>query len=162
MGGSTPFQIDANFGLPAGLLEAVVQSHEWVKLPSGGVEHVHGNGEGSSLEPAFTGDRNKAPLVRLLPALPAQWASAGGPGSAKGLTARGGFVVDVSWDKNAKLQSAHIKSKIGGPVCITSGTHVIGRAGAATGGSISIAGAGSGEFVCMQTKAGHTYVVTPR
>ncbi len=53
--------------------------------------------------------------VHLLPALPDAWAD----GSVKGLCARGGFVVDMSW-KEAKLDVAQIQSTIGGVLRIRS------------------------------------------
>ena len=49
--------------------------------------------------------------LHLLPALPRAWRK----GEARGLCARGGFVVDLSWDNNA-LSSAKIISRLGG-VC---------------------------------------------
>lgn len=47
--------------------------------------------------------------IYLLPALPDQWAS----GEIKGLVARGGFVVDITW-KNKEITQLKIQSKLGG------------------------------------------------
>jgi alpha-L-fucosidase 2 len=47
--------------------------------------------------------------IYLLPALPDNWAS----GEIKGLVARGGFVVDISW-KNKEITHLKIQSKLGG------------------------------------------------
>lgn len=47
--------------------------------------------------------------IQLLPALPTVWKE----GSIKGLVARGGFVIDMTW-KNNKVSTLKIYSKIGG------------------------------------------------
>src|SRR5690348_13510737 len=69
------FQIDGNFGTPAGIVKSFIQSHESVKIGT----HSH-----DSLEAAYTGELNKATLIRLLPSVPAAWAANGG-GSFNGM-----------------------------------------------------------------------------
>jgi alpha-L-fucosidase 2 len=73
-----PFQIDGNFGAPAGIVELLVQSHQG--------------------------------FIDILPALP----SALPDGHIRGVCARGGFELDMSW-KGGKLDKLSILSKAGGP-----------------------------------------------
>jgi alpha-L-fucosidase 2 len=54
--------------------------------------------------------------IRLLPALPDAWAS----GSVRGIRARGGFDVAMSWENN-RLKTSTIYSKIGGKTIVVSG-----------------------------------------
>ncbi len=55
-------------------------------------------------------------VVRLLPALPADWAD----GEVHGLRARGGLTVDVVW-RDGRLTSARLVSTVAGPVSLAAG-----------------------------------------
>jgi alpha-L-fucosidase 2 len=80
----TFYQIDGNFGATSGISEMLLQSH--------------------------LKDENGNFIIHLLPALPSKWPS----GEIKGLRARGGFIVDITWN-NGKLTSAKIFSGKGLP-----------------------------------------------
>ena len=60
--------------------------------------------------------QSHAQKIQLLPALPAAWAT----GSLKGLRARGGFEVDMTW-KDGQLTGATIHAKSSGPVEVVYG-----------------------------------------
>ena len=69
-----PFQIDGNLGMVGAVCETLVQSHET-------------DGDGKV-------------VIRILPAIPPSWRE----GFARGIRARGGYTVDLSW-KCGKLES---------------------------------------------------------
>jgi alpha-L-fucosidase 2 len=96
-----PFQIDGNFGATAGMAEMLLQS-QWTKTETG-------NAEAGKPE-------TKVRILDLLPALPREWPT----GSATGLCARGGFVVDLDW-KDGALTRAVIHSRLGGSCCVRYG-----------------------------------------
>ncbi|WP_353125591.1 glycosyl hydrolase family 95 catalytic domain-containing protein [Parapedobacter pyrenivorans] len=89
-----PFQIDGNFGATAAIAEMLVQSHVPLK--------------GNRFE------------VHLLPSLPTDLAN----GSIKGLRARGGFAIDLSWE-NGTLKEARIFAEKGGKLTLRLGGRVV-------------------------------------
>jgi alpha-L-fucosidase 2 len=132
-GPPAPFQVDGNFGGIAGMAEALLQSHETVSSPGQNGTQAH--------------------LLRLLPALPKAWGQGSG-GYAKGLLARGGFEVDISWSSTGKLISANITSKLGNDAYVVYGGHDVTP--------IKIAGVCSGDRVLLKSTLGQTYLVTPK
>lgn len=93
-----PFQIDGNFGACAGIAEMLLQSQRTIandRIP-------------------------EVRLLELLPALPKAWPA----GSATGLCARGGFEVDLTWDRGA-LTRVTLRSKLGAPCRVAYGARMI-------------------------------------
>lgn len=82
----SPFQIDGNFGGCAGVVEMLMQSD--FSLDSYG-------------QPVVT--------IELLPALPINWKD----GSVKGLRARGGYTVDITW-RNGLVVDYRVRNPHGG------------------------------------------------
>lgn len=165
-GPPAPFQIDGNFGGTAGIAEALVQSHELVAASSS--PYGYGNASAvaneTQLSPAYWGygGGEKITLVRLLPALPIQWARNGG-GFVTGLRARGGFEVDIAWDESGALVSANLTSLNGNSAWVTVGSLPLGMNAAATnvtGSAIRIDGGAAGRFVLLNSREGEMYCVT--
>jgi len=90
-----PFQIDGNFGATAGIAEMLVQSHR--RAADG-----------------------RAPVVELLPALPAAWPA----GRVSGLRARGAFEIDLQWEAG-RLTSATLRADRGGPCVVQYGARTV-------------------------------------
>ena len=82
-----PFQIDANFGWTAGVMEMLV--------------HDFGR---SATQTAASGSTQ---VVFLGPAIPSQW----GSGSVSGLRIRGGGIVNFSWDQNGLVTEAALSGR---------------------------------------------------
>jgi alpha-L-fucosidase 2 len=95
-GSHPPMQMDGNFGITAGIAEMLLQSQDTYLDPTHPDAECH--------------------VIELLPALPAAWPA----GAVKGLRARGGFRVDMTWT-NGKLASATIYSDLGNPCRVACG-----------------------------------------
>ncbi|KAH8819053.1 Six-hairpin glycosidase-like protein [Xylogone sp. PMI_703] len=148
-GPPAPFQIDGNFGAPAGVAEALLQSHELVDVSKSGAWTPATLGVGDPSK--------KVPLIRLLPALPMAWATNGG-GHVKGLLARGGFTVDISWGSGAKLTKATIYSRNGGSTVVTVGGSVIGASSVRN--LVADDAVSFGGMLLLETEAGKSYTVS--
>ena len=93
--------------------------------------------------------------LELLPALPKAWAS----GRVKGLRGRGGYSVDLAWDKNA-LSEATIGVQAAGPVRMRMASAPTSVRGSAGPGPVRRVGDGVYEFQAQA--AGRYDVVTSR
>ncbi len=89
-------------------------------------------------------------LVRLLPALPAEWAS----GRVSGLRARGGFEVDITW-RAGRLEAAEIRASRDATLRVRAG-----EALAATCGGAGVGRPGAGGVLEIEAEPGRRYRLT--
>ncbi|MEO0054641.1 MAG: hypothetical protein RLZZ50_588 [Verrucomicrobiota bacterium] len=133
-GAHPPFQMDSNFGATAGIAEMLLQSHDTLPesqaaglsplatppaATASGLSRLDSTPSApvSDLGPKVSALSSPTYVIHLLPALPKAWPT----GSALGLRARGGFIVDQKW-RNGRLVSAKITSLLGHPAVLRHGT----------------------------------------
>ncbi|MCL1856143.1 MAG: glycoside hydrolase family 95 protein [Kiritimatiellaeota bacterium] len=87
--------------------------------------------------------------LHLLPALPSRWPE----GSVKGLRARGGFTVDITW-KDGTLTEAHIHASVSG-TCTLRAVHPDWRIHDSDGNAIALAH--NGPLATFPCESGKTY-----
>ena len=97
--------------------------------------------------------QSHAGYIELLPALPIAWAS----GSFRGLTCRGNFAVDASWDKCVATAIA-VRSG-SGKDCSVSYPNIAGAIVTDSRGE-PVAFAAEGDVITFATAAGETYIIT--
>ena len=123
------FQIDGNFGGTAGIAEMLLQSHE------------------------VCPEKDDVRIISLLPAIPQSWES----GRVSGLRARGGFEVDMEWNRG-RLTEAGIVSDNGGACAVKTTVPVRIKADGKTVRTTRV----SKSVIVFETEPGGRYLVQAR
>jgi alpha-L-fucosidase 2 len=131
-----PICLDAGFGLTAGIAEMLLQSHN--RTPYEQVRMQNGL-------PAWE--------IHVLPALPKAWPA----GEVKGLSARGGFSVDIAW-ADMRVEEVRIQS-LGGRMCVVRSATKLTRVLDAD--RIEHVQRLDDKVIAFPTVAGETYVLKP-
>ncbi|MBE3097221.1 MAG: glycoside hydrolase family 95 protein [Planctomycetes bacterium] len=90
--------------------------------------------------------------IHLLPALPQSWPD----GYVKGICARGGFELDIHWEKG-QLTQALIRSKQGG----TCKVRLAAPAAVTSQGKAVAASSAAEKVIAFETQKGQEYLITP-
>jgi hypothetical protein len=157
---------DRAYGIFEGLIRSATLTNLWdyhsgsystdptiSSAPATGIFQIDGN-LGGTAGVAEMLLQSHLGYIELLPALPRTWDK----GSAKGLTARGGFAVDIGW-KDGKVKTLEITSTAGKPCTIKLNSYSTAAITQKGGRAVSMTRSAVEKTVTFDTVAGTTYVL---